>query len=83
MVVQTATCPLCQGAGFPETARVRAPKGFWYWTATVFTLGVWAVLRAMFGRSTTMPVYRCSRCSRRWPATGAGVPHGYALPGWE
>lgn len=63
-------CPNC-GARTPglrvDQRRVRTKHlGVGFWTATVLTLGIWALVRGVFGRKQVVRSYRCPACRYEW-----------------
>lgn len=63
-------CPSCE-TRIPglkvKQKRVRTKSlGVGFWAATILTLGLWALVRAVFGRKQIVRTYRCPACKYEW-----------------
>lgn len=63
-------CPNChqRTPNLKQKQRRKSTKrhGVGFWLATVFTLGLWALFRAIFGRKQLISSYECPKCSYQW-----------------
>lgn len=63
-------CPNCdvrtEGLKLRQERKATKRHGVGFWTATVFSIGTWALLRAIFGRKQIIRYYRCPACGYQW-----------------
>lgn len=63
-------CPNCHtvNPGLKPREKRKATKrhGVGFWLATILTLGLWALLRAIAGRKQIIRFYRCGACKYEW-----------------
>ena len=67
---QGIRCPNCDvrsiGLRVHQERKRTKGLGFGFWLATICTFGLWALLRAIFGRKQIIRYYRCPNCRYQW-----------------